>query len=100
MAKNTKPLFAVVYGREWEDIMYFADEHVAKTKLIIQSVIPEPGFYPTMNVYHEDHNGVYQRSKRFWHVNPAVMKELIATYTRGEIFKNPELAMSSIVEKS
>lgn len=56
--------YAVVYGAEWEDIMYFADFQKTQTKLIIQTLsIQTSRFYPFILEYTLDNLGVFQRAK-------------------------------------
>lgn len=57
------PLYAVVYGREWDDIMYFGDFYKAKAKLLIQQQARKTHFFPFLSIYRRDDEGVYRRDK-------------------------------------
>lgn len=87
------PLYIVVYGNSWEDIMYFTSLDAAKTKMIVQSMSPLDGFKPVMYEYNYDVYGVYCRSKRYWSVCPKALEEM------GNI-KNPQLALQLVEEHS
>lgn len=70
----TLPVYALVYGGEWEDIMYFSDLEKAKTKLVVQSVGKDPyEMHPILYEYN-DNNGVYARCKRYWMLDLGVLK--------------------------
>lgn len=87
--------YAVVYGNEWEDIMYFSDFERAKRKLIVQSV-NLTSFVPVMIEYNKNESGVFGRSKHEWHVDQSIMQIFVQKYTSTEIYKNPDFAITSI----
>ena len=67
-------IWAVVYGRNWEDIMYFTDYSNAQSKLLKQSDASHKqsasiSFTPFMIEYIEDDNRVLRRSKHIYVVN-------------------------------
>ena len=68
----TATLYIVVYGNEWEDIMYFSDFQKAKRKLLIQTHAYDKDerdkFYPCLYELKED-NGVYKRTKNCYIVD-------------------------------
>lgn len=70
------PIYVVVYGSEWEDLMYFSDLEKAKKKLIVQTVGKDAceRFCPTLYEYN-DNNGVYVQCKRYWIVDPKAQKD-------------------------
>lgn len=57
--------YAVVYGAEWEDIVYYSSFDKAKQKLVVQTRAENAiNFRPFIITYTEDPTtGVYYRSK-------------------------------------
>lgn len=88
-------LYVVVYGPEWNDIMYFTSLEKAKIKLVKQSVGNSCDNYkPTLYEYSEN-DGVYLLSKAHWQVCLEMLELLELPET--EIRINPNLAFPSIV---
>ena len=62
-------MWAVVFGNNWEDIMYFSDHDRAKTKLIKQASANPVSFTPFILEYTTDEEGVFRRSKHIYVVH-------------------------------
>jgi hypothetical protein len=63
-------MYAVVYGPEWEDMMFFGDRMKAFRKLIIQMFAYEQNdFVPHMYEWNLGDDGVYGRCKQSYVVN-------------------------------
>ena len=63
----------VVYGNEWEDILYFTDLDKAKTRLVIQTLHAlrqkHPMYFlPLMYELQEDNGSLY-KSEYYWYLN-------------------------------
>ena len=59
-------MYAVIYGREWEDIMYFGDLYKAKYKLAVQTK-HAIDFTPFIREYTLK-DGVYVHTNREWYI--------------------------------
>ena len=63
-------MYAVVYGPEWEDMMFFGDRMKALRKLCIQMFgYEENRFMPQMYEWNLGDDGVYKRCKQSYVVN-------------------------------
>jgi hypothetical protein len=63
-------MYAVVYGPEWEDMMFFGDRMKALRKLCIQMFgYKENRFMPQMHEWNLGDDGVYKRCKQSYVVN-------------------------------
>jgi len=89
-------MYAVVYGSNWEDIMYFTDEDKAKQRLVIQSIRDnefDRYFVPILYEYNE-HEGVFYRCKTAWYIDTTVLRQL--GHTNEEFFRTPSLAYPAL----
>ena len=63
-------MYVVVYGPEWEDMMFFGDPLKAFRKLFVQMFAYEENrFMPQMYEWNLNHDGVYNRSKHSYIIN-------------------------------
>jgi hypothetical protein len=62
-------MYAVVYGPDWEDVLFFADATKARFKLLVQTVgclrHLEP-FHPILVEYVDDDSGVLARGRTYY----------------------------------
>jgi hypothetical protein len=84
--------YAVVYGAEWEDIVYYNDFNKARTKLIVQT-LPQEGFHPLILEYTLDDEGVYHRTK---YVMSVLDVEALRSLDPEEIRRDPTIAYDLI----
>jgi hypothetical protein len=59
-------IYCVIYGSDWEDIMYFGDLYKAKYKLAVQTK-HAVNFVPFIREYYLK-DGVYMDSRREWYI--------------------------------
>ena len=63
-------MYVVVYGPEWEDMMFFGDRMKAFRKLCVQMfAYKENRFMPHMYEWNLGDDGVYKRCKQSYVVN-------------------------------
>lgn len=81
--------YALVYGPEWEDIMYFYDLEVAKKHLLVHST--KKGFFAVLYVYKPDKNGTFTMAQPAYMVDVSKMAEILKTTPNNHhIHDNPE----------
>lgn len=92
-----KTLYVVVYGPEWEDIMYFTCVEKAKIKLVLQSTLSNnnPSFVPTMYEYNENDEGVYGQTKTHLQVSLEAFEQL--GLNAEDIKRDPRLVFPALV---
>jgi hypothetical protein len=90
-------LYIVVYGKEWEDMMYFTSFDKALIKLAMQSIVIN-GFVPTMYEFNEGPDGVYGQTKHFWCMDQEKLTNL--GLTKDVAYRKIELVVGCIKQES
>lgn len=96
MAEVSVLMYAVVYGREWEDILYYTDKDKALVRLFVQTdptheMITQHDFYPLLHEYTEC-NGVLMRLAPAFYINPTLFQN--APYQREDYLQHPGLIVN------
>ena len=91
------PLYIVVYGLEYEDMMYFTCFKKAQICLVIHSA-EKSGFFPVMYEYADlESNGQLVQCKHNWKVCHVKLHELeMSAY---DVYDAPHKAISAIVKR-
>ena len=93
-------LYSVIYGQEWEDMVYFTDFDKARSRFIAQSIayIRDPFEYslPMMDAF-VDKDGELEHA-RMYDMNLKALQELIDDKTAEHLMSNPEKAYHVIME--
>ena len=89
-------MYSIVYGNEWEDILYFADVTCAYKRLLELSVGKDTNcsFYPVMRQY-ININGQYKQHAEYIVVYE-ILQNLLNTHTIDEIVNNQEMIMDVV----
>ena len=60
-------MYALIYGCEWEDVMYFGDLFKAKFRLVMQTKYGNQNFRPFIQKYILE-EGVYKLTNNEWYI--------------------------------
>ena len=103
LVHNMAVFYTVVYGPEWEDIAYFADLNKAKVKALVQtlgSTRTGGTFYPFIQTWTCDEQGVFRQDKHIVHAAPSLLKHVIEKHGMAALRADPTLALDTMVECS
>ena len=93
-------MYAVIYGEEWEDIIYFTDFDKARARFVIQAIgyieHPVECSYPIMYAF-QDEEGELVHARMF-QLDHDKLRALVAERTGEELMEHPEDAYHTIAE--
>lgn len=90
-------MYIVVYGPEWNHIMYFSDKKKAQLKLFMQ-MHESKTFQPHMYKYEDDGSGVFKQTQIVYTINKKRFDNLLTHKTIDDINRDFNLVLDTIDE--